>query len=79
MVSGFLRSKPEMVSSPGRIVSWRGPVFHPVMPGLVPGIHVLAALKSRKTWMAGTSPAMTKNESVSSVKKEAIEAEIAAS
>jgi antitoxin CptB len=27
-----------------------------VMPGLVPGIHVLAA---RKTWMAGTSPAMT--------------------
>jgi len=26
------------------------------MPGLVPGIHVLAA----KTWMAGTSPAMTK-------------------
>src|SRR3984957_13147504 len=30
------------------------------MPGLVPGIHVLAALKPRKTWMAGTSPAMTK-------------------
>jgi hypothetical protein len=28
------------------------------MPGLVPGIHVLAA----KTWMAGTIPAMTKNE-----------------
>jgi hypothetical protein len=28
-----------------------------VMPGLVPGIHVLAA--ARKTWMAGTSPAMT--------------------
>jgi hypothetical protein len=27
-----------------------------VMPGLVPGIYVLAA----KTWMAGTSPAMTK-------------------
>jgi hypothetical protein len=27
-----------------------------VMPGLVPGIHVLAA---NKTWMAGTSPAMT--------------------
>jgi hypothetical protein len=26
------------------------------MPGLVPGIHVLAA---QKTWMAGTSPAMT--------------------
>jgi hypothetical protein len=26
------------------------------MPGLVPGIHVLAA---GKTWMTGTSPAMT--------------------
>jgi hypothetical protein len=30
-----------------------------VMPGLVPGIHVFAAFKLRKTWMAGTSPAMT--------------------
>jgi hypothetical protein len=28
-----------------------------VMPGLVPGIHVL--LYDCKTWMAGTSPAMT--------------------
>src|SRR5262249_5974908 len=28
------------------------------MPGLVPGIHVLAAL-ARKTWMAGRSPAST--------------------
>jgi hypothetical protein len=28
------------------------------MPGRVPGIHVLAVLH-RKTWMAGTSPAMT--------------------
>ena len=27
------------------------------MPGLVPGIHVLGA--AGKTWMAGTSPAMT--------------------
>jgi hypothetical protein len=27
-----------------------------VMPGLVPGIHVLAA---KKAWVAGTSPAMT--------------------
>jgi len=26
----------------------------------LPGIHVLASLKPRKTWMAGTSPAMTK-------------------
>jgi hypothetical protein len=31
-----------------------------VMPGLVPGIHVfLAAGLQSKTWMAGTSPAMT--------------------
>jgi hypothetical protein len=30
-----------------------------VVPGLVPGIHVLVA---RKTWMAGTSPAMTNRE-----------------
>jgi hypothetical protein len=29
------------------------------MPGLVPGIHVLLSLCYRKTWMAGTSPAMT--------------------
>jgi hypothetical protein len=28
------------------------------MPGLVPGIHVFLATP-RKTWMAGTSPAMT--------------------
>jgi len=28
------------------------------MPGLVPGIHAFLALPS-KTWMAGTSPAMT--------------------
>jgi hypothetical protein len=30
------------------------------MPGLVPGIHVLGLRKPEKTWMAGTSPAMTK-------------------
>jgi hypothetical protein len=29
---------------------------HAVMPGLVPGIHVLPRAQ---TWMAGTSPAMT--------------------
>jgi hypothetical protein len=29
-----------------------------VMPGLVPGIHVFL-LQLSKTWMAGTSPAMT--------------------
>jgi hydroxyethylthiazole kinase-like sugar kinase family protein len=31
-----------------------------VMPGPVPGIHVF--LGAAKTWMAGTSPAMTKND-----------------
>jgi uncharacterized protein len=30
------------------------------MPGLVPGIHVFAS--KRKTWMAGTSPAMTNEQ-----------------
>ena len=30
-----------------------------VMPGLVPGIHKFGGA-TRKTWMAGTSPAMTK-------------------
>jgi len=29
------------------------------MPGLVPGIHVFFLWESIKTWMAGTSPAMT--------------------
>jgi len=29
------------------------------MPGLVPGIHVLC-YREKKTWMAGTSPAMTR-------------------
>ena len=33
-----------------------------VMPGLVPGIYVLASPKSRKTWMAGTSPALTEDD-----------------
>jgi hypothetical protein len=32
------------------------------MPGLVPGIHVLTSIAARKTWMAGTSPAMTKKK-----------------
>jgi hypothetical protein len=31
-----------------------------VIPGLVPGIHVFALVEEEKTWMAGTSPAMTK-------------------
>jgi hypothetical protein len=29
-----------------------------VMPGFMPGIHVFLAV--RKTWMAGTSPVMTR-------------------
>jgi hypothetical protein len=29
------------------------------MPGPVPGIHVFGAFETCKTWMAGTSPAMT--------------------
>ena len=35
-----------------------------VMPALVAGIHVLKA-QPRKTWMAGTRPAMTKEEAPS--------------
>jgi hypothetical protein len=31
------------------------------MPGFMPGIHVLF-LDALKTWMAGTSPAMTVNQ-----------------
>jgi hypothetical protein len=30
-----------------------------VMPGLIPGIHVERRFAVAKTWMAGTSPAMT--------------------
>jgi hypothetical protein len=29
------------------------------MPGLVPGIHVFLASRAAKSWMAGSSPAMT--------------------
>jgi hypothetical protein len=29
------------------------------MPGLVPGIHAFIVTAQKKTWMAGTSPAMT--------------------
>jgi hypothetical protein len=32
------------------------------MPVLVPGIHVLLSVCDTKTWMAGTSPAMTNGE-----------------
>ena len=30
-----------------------------VMPGLVPGIHVLKGSRRKNAWMAGSSPAMT--------------------
>jgi hypothetical protein len=33
--------------------------FSVVMPGLVPGIHAFLLRTQAKTWMAGTSPAMT--------------------
>jgi hypothetical protein len=36
--------------------------FGLVMPGLVPGIHVFTVSRQVKTWMAGSSPAMTNNE-----------------
>jgi hypothetical protein len=35
-----------------------------VMPGLVPGIHVLTFRIAPRTWMAGTSPAMTNGQRV---------------
>jgi hypothetical protein len=34
------------------------------MPGPVPGIHVLLAVKEEKTWVAGSSPAMTERKSL---------------
>src|SRR5688572_521328 len=36
-----------------------------VMPGLVPGIHVFLFNFLTKAWMAGTSPAMTRTDTVS--------------
>src|SRR5258708_850825 len=50
------RKRPRGQGRPGRVASLLAEKF--VMPGFVPGIHVLAATK-RKTWMAGSSPAMT--------------------
>jgi hypothetical protein len=35
------------------------PASQLVMPELVPGIHVPYSASARKTWMAGSSPAMT--------------------
>jgi hypothetical protein len=57
MVSGVLRmGKYEKKS---RQSVWNATAsLEIVMPGLVPGIHVFKP-RHRKTWMAGTSPAMT--------------------
>ena len=41
------------------VVSIAHAYHHVVMPALVPGIHICFCLSCRKTWMAGTSPAMT--------------------
>src|SRR5207244_11556269 len=39
------------------------PSLSAVMPALVAGIHVfLSLIAANKTWMAGTSPAMTRSE-----------------
>src|SRR5579885_3054669 len=55
--SGFasLRSRPGMT---GKEDDARTLLL--VMPGLVPGIHALRPRPTPKTWMAGTSSAMTK-------------------
>jgi len=34
------------------------------MPGLGPGIHDLRSVPQAKSWMAGTSPAMTGNQAI---------------
>jgi hypothetical protein len=48
-----------LIGGPGnkKIAYINTPDSQLVMPGLVPGIHVF--LTANKTWMAGTSPAMT--------------------
>jgi hypothetical protein len=34
------------------------------MPGLVPGIHVFLLSRANNAWMAGSSPAMTRESAV---------------
>src|SRR5437762_184046 len=46
------------LQQPSRMRNRRHGASLSVMPGLVPGIHVF--LPAGKTWMAGSSPAMTK-------------------
>jgi hypothetical protein len=45
------------LSRAGTSISRLARIFLIVMPGLVPGIHVFFG--AVKTWLAGTSPAMT--------------------
>ena len=53
----FLRAPRSLTQ---RAVNKSGVGARLVMPGLVLGIHALA-VSQRKTWMAGTSPAMTES------------------
>jgi cold shock protein len=50
---------PRSHSKPSNELRSNGDKLRVVMPGLVPGIHVLRASASSQTWMAGTGPAMT--------------------
>src|SRR5882757_6800195 len=52
-----------------RPIEW-GIISTVVMPGLVPGIHVLASLKQERRGWPGRSPAMTKSESFSNDEKQ---------
>jgi len=51
------------------------------MPGLVPGIHVFLSSfftrRENKTWMAGTSPAMTKATGIRSSNRQSLPVVIA--
>jgi hypothetical protein len=55
------------LSKPGNVnpIIGREYKYRNVLPGLGPGIHVLAttALAPKKTWMAGSSPAKTSHNS----------------
>jgi hypothetical protein len=46
--------------SDGIMLGWKEQSISLVMPGFMPGIHVLTIFRQKKTWMAGTSPAMTR-------------------
>ena len=54
---------PRGLRGPGRAVARSArptmPLSNVVMPALVAGIHVLCPCRTKNSWMAGTSPAMT--------------------